>query len=211
VGYAVHEAAAGRKYVVRERDAHSWCLAWNEHAQVWQDLDTTPASWLETEGLRASRLQFLSDAWSRIKFEFAKFRWGQSRVREYILWSLIPVLGLLLYQIVARARRHRRKGGLEGKAAAILWPGLDSEFYELEKVLLKRGIPREPGEPLSDWLVRATANPTLSDFRDELQELLRLHYRYRFDPLGLSSSERSALQTQAGACLQAIRNAPVET
>ena len=28
VGYAVHECA-GQKYVVRQRDAHAWCLVWN--------------------------------------------------------------------------------------------------------------------------------------------------------------------------------------
>ena len=31
VGYAVHEAT-GRKYVVRQRDAHAWCLVWNPNS-----------------------------------------------------------------------------------------------------------------------------------------------------------------------------------
>jgi hypothetical protein len=44
-GYAVHEPA-GTKYVVRERDAHAWALAWNQQKQIWQDFDTTPESWV---------------------------------------------------------------------------------------------------------------------------------------------------------------------
>lgn len=209
VGYAVHEASSGRKYVVRQRDAHSWCLVWNEHAGLWQDFDTTPASWLEAEASRASGLQFLKDAWSRVVFEFSKFRWGQSRVREDILWSLIPILGLLLYQIISRARRQRRKAGAEASAPALNRPGLDSEFYALEKLLLQRGRPRERGEPLSEWLLRATADPALADFRAPLFELLQLHYRHRFDPLGLAPSERVALKTQARACLERIARRPL--
>src|SRR5262249_33614146 len=79
VGYAVHEAS-GSKFVVRERDAHAWCLVWNEQAKVWQDFDTTPASWMQAEAKRASSLQWLSDAWSRIWFEISRFRWGQTNL-----------------------------------------------------------------------------------------------------------------------------------
>src|SRR5262249_43284954 len=106
VGYAVHENSSGRKYVVRQRDAHAWCLVWDEEKGSWQDFDTTPASWLEAEGMRVSRFQGLSDAWARIVFEFSRLRWAQTRLRQYVLWSLIPVLALLLYQIIFRSRRR---------------------------------------------------------------------------------------------------------
>ena len=49
VGYYVHEPA-GSGYVVRERDAHAWCLAWNRQTGSWDDFDTTPASWVAIEG-----------------------------------------------------------------------------------------------------------------------------------------------------------------
>src|SRR6202044_28053 len=42
VGYYVHEAS-GHHYVVRERDAHAWCMVWDFTAKTWQTLDTTPA------------------------------------------------------------------------------------------------------------------------------------------------------------------------
>jgi hypothetical protein len=50
-------------------------------------------------------MQFLSDCWSRVVFEFAKFRWGQTHLRQYFLWAL----GGLCPSVV-------RKGGAEAAA-----------------------------------------------------------------------------------------------
>ncbi len=206
VGYAVHEAA-GRKFVVRQRDAHAWCLVWNQKQKCWQDFDTTPPSWVAAEAKRASPLQALSDLWSWIGFEFSRFRYGQTHLRQYILWVLAPVLLLLLYQIIFRSqrRRHRRDPNHLGLAA--LWPGLDSEFYQLEHLLGLRGVVRQAGESLSDWLRCAMADPDLADLRTELHKVLRLHYRYRFDPQGLDETDREALRREAKACLAMIERA----
>jgi hypothetical protein len=202
VGYSVHEAS-GKKYLVRQRDAHAWCLVWNRERKIWENFDTTPASWLEAEEKQASHFQFLSDAWSGLVFQIAKLRWGQTHLREYILWSLAPVLGFLLYQILARSRRRRSGGnGLEGPS--ILIPGLDSEFYELERKLLRRGMLREKSEPLARWLQRASRNREYSILTAPLQKLLALHYRYRFDPDGLTAVEREMLRREARECLHQI-------
>jgi hypothetical protein len=159
VGYAVHEAS-GHGYVVRERDAHAWCLVWNSRTKTWEDFDTTPASWIGIEGKRASVMQWFSDFWSWVGFQISKFRWGQSNLRDYILWALIPVLVVLLYQIIFRRGRRRRSPANAGKSdAAVFWPGFDSEFYLLERKLAARGVARRHGEPLSDWLTRALADP----------------------------------------------------
>ena len=204
VGYAVHEKS-GRGFVVRERDAHAWCLVWNRQTGVWEDFDTTPASWIGIERKRASVMQWLSDAWSWIGFQISKFRWGQSNLRGYILWGLIPVLAVLLYQIIfrrGRRRRHPRQGDKNG--AAVFWPGLDSEFYLLEKKLAGRGVTRQPGEPLSDWLARILEEPALADLRAPLEALLRLHYRHRFDPQGLNDQERETLTREAKLCMETL-------
>lgn len=206
VGYVVHEGS-GRKYVVRQRDAHAWCLAWDERNQTWQDFDTTPASWVETESKRASPFQWLSDAWSRIGFEIAKIRWGQSRLRQYLLIVIIPGLALLLYQILFRRGRKRRQDREEESDRTMLWPGLDSEFYLLEKELARRGVPREPSEPISDWLERVARAGGLEDLCEPLAGLLRLHYRYRFDPLGLGDADRAALNREARRCLEILASA----
>jgi hypothetical protein len=204
VGYAVHEVS-GHKYVVRLRDAHAWCLVWDESSKTWQDFDTTPASWVAIEEARASPLQALSDGWSWLGFQFSRFRWGQTHVRQYLLWVLVPTLALLLYQILFRRRRQRIARGQEARGQASAWPGLDSEFYQLEKLLARRGIVRSVGEPLSAWLWRATDESLQAELREPLQQLLQLHYRYRFDPHGLNESDRAALRHQVNVCLARLQ------
>ena len=133
VGYAVHEAS-GRKYVVRQRDAHAWCLVWNPTSGTWQDFDTTPASWVAAEAGRASPMQFLSDCWSRIVFEIAKFRWGQTHLRQYLLWGAGAGAGAValpdyLSQPAAAARcgsRETLRAGCLGRGStrnSIRWNG----------------------------------------------------------------------------------------
>jgi hypothetical protein len=200
VGYAVHESS-GRKYVVRQRDAHAWCLVWNPTSGTWQDFDTTPASWVKAEASQPSPMLFLSDCWSRLVFEFSRFRWGQTHLRQYFLWALAPVLALLLYQIIFRSRRRRHIRSQTEPGPIILWPGLDSEFYQIERRLAERGARRQLSEPLSAWLLRTSADPAFSEVSTRLRELLRLHYRYRFDPRGLSQDDREALRREASVCL----------
>ena len=84
------------------------------------------------------------------------------------------------------------------------WPGLDSEFYQLEGRLAERGVPRQSSELLSDWLARALADEALKDLRAPLQELLRLHYCHRFDPQGLSAQDRETLRNEAKTCLERL-------
>jgi hypothetical protein len=200
VGYAVHEMS-GQKYLVRQRDAHAWCQIWNAEREVWEDVDTTPASWVKFEGEKTSAFQFLSDAWSGLGFQLAKLRWGQTHLRQYILWALVPILALLLYQIIFRSRRQRLRANAAEPESARHWPGLDSEFYEIERQLARRGMARKPEEPLSTWIMRVAGQPAVASFESSLRDLLRLHYRLRFDPAGLSAPEREALRSGARACL----------
>lgn len=203
VGYAVHETS-GSGYVVRLRDAHAWCLVWNPQSRTWEDFDTTPASWIKEERKRASALQWLSDAWSRLGFEFAKLRWGQTNLRQYLLIGIIPALGLLFYQIVFRRGQRRHKAVASAPAEVFNWPGLDSEFYQLEQQLAERGGARGISEPLNAWLTRIAVTPGLAPLCAPLQEILRLHYRYRFDPAGLDEANRKALRSAVKSCLELL-------
>ena len=207
VGYAVHETS-GSGYIVRERDAHAWCLVWNAAAKSWEDFDTTPPSWVAIEGQRTSFFEWFSDFKSWLGFQIEKFRWRQAHLQQYIFWSLIPVLVVLLYYIIFHHKKKRRDENIKKETRPpIFWPGLDSEFYQLEKRLAARNIPREPGEPLSGWLERALAEPSLADLRAPLRQLLRWHYRHRFDPQGLSVEEREKLRREAKVCLDTLLQA----
>ena len=195
-GYVVHETS-GSGYVVRAHDAHAWCLVWDEPSGTWNNYDTTPGS--ETNG--GGKLgQALGDAWSWVKFEFAKFKlfWGQTEFRKYALWLLIPVLGLSLYQLIFRRGRKGKPAKVAGTVPAD-WPGRDSEFYRLEARLAERGVPRQPGESLAPWLERVLADPARADLRTPVRELLRLHYQHRFDPEGLTPADRERLAREVAA------------
>lgn len=203
VGYAVHEPM-GSGYVVRDRDAHAWCLVWDNQAGVWKDFDTTPASWVEAEGGDGGN--WFSDFWSWVGFEFAKakLRISEGDYHDYLLWALFPLMALLLGQIIFRRRKRLRGGQSRREEEHFFWPGLDSEFYQLEKKLAEQGVRRQPGELLSNWLERTLTAPNLADLREPLRQLLQLHYRHRFDPRGLSAEEREQLRRKVKACLDAL-------
>jgi transglutaminase-like putative cysteine protease len=207
IGYSVHEPR-GSGYIVRERDAHAWCLVWNAATKSWNDFDTTPPSWTAIESKRTAFGEWFADLRSWLGFQIAKFRWRQAHLQQYIVWALVPVMLVLLYHIIFR-RRNRRKNpdGKTRLATPVIWPGLDSEFYRLENRLAARGLPRQTGEPLADWLERALAEPALAGLRAPLQELLRLHYRHRFDPNGLDEASRAALAQKVRACLESFPRA----
>jgi hypothetical protein len=197
VGYSVHEAAWSG-YVVRQSDGHAWCLVWNDRKNLWEDFDTTPGTGIEMHYNRAGL--WVTDAWWWVRFQFSKLRWGQTHLRNYILIGLVPVLALLLFQIL---RQRKRRGQAKGAARrANVWPGLDSEFYQIEKQLAERGLIRRSNQTLADWLERAAADPSLIDLKDPLRALLRLHYRYRFDPNGLNDTHREELRREARVCLE---------
>lgn len=206
VGYAVHEKAGENRFVVRQRDAHAWCLVWN--GSRWVDFDATPASWVAAEGQRASPFQGWSDFWSRLGFELSKVRWGQSHLRQYLLWALFPILGLLLFSVFSRTRRHKRAGAQDRASENLVWPGLDSEFYQLEKSLAAMGIVREPAETMGAFVARAAAHREVLGAGQPLHEAFQLHYRYRFDPNGLSRADRQRLRAASQLSLRRVRVAP---
>ena len=93
---------------------------------------------------------------------------------------------------MVRGKRVQRSAQTDTTSADIARPGLDSEFFRVERALAENSQRRLPGEPLSDWVSRVSI--TLDDStRARLDRALQLHLRYRFDPAGLDASERQGL------------------
>jgi transglutaminase-like putative cysteine protease len=185
-------------FVVRVRHAHAWTRAWN--GARWVDLDTTPAVWLAEEESDAPWWQGLADL-----ARWAAFRWA---LREEFKagdgwYAALAVLALVLLWRVLRGRRRVREERAQPPAPRRRWPGEDSEFYAVARMLPARA----PGEPLARWLARVS--PALpEEQRAMLAEALALHSRYRFDPAGLGASERARLRS---ACLDLLRAASSRT
>jgi transglutaminase-like putative cysteine protease len=200
-GYAVQERA-GAGYVVRGRHAHAWCLAYLDGA--WQDFDTTPASWLESDARHAGWLEWLADAWSRLWFEFNKLRYGQSWLQRHAGWLVVGLLLLAVLQLFVGRRWREARREQRAIGARLSWPGLDSEWFELERRLAALGFVRGRGENYTVWLARLAWVPAVGTIQPLLESILALHNRLRFDPLGLSAAERQALRQAVREVLAAL-------
>jgi hypothetical protein len=177
-GYAVMEhSALEDAWIVRARHAHAWTRAWVDGR--WIDLDPTPPDWF---GEESSRLAPLWETPLDL-LRWAAYRWSQrgELAASDAWWALLGILVAVLAWRLLRGKRVARAAGASAGAARG-FPGGDSEFYELAKALPAR----EPGETLTAWLARVAPG--------RFDEALRLHQRYRFDPLGLDATERARLR-----------------
>lgn len=196
VGYAVQEADNKvNHFVVRERHGHAWVLYFDAQEKVWKDFDTTPPDWASIEEkANASMFQPVSDLWSRFRFQISEWRWltDREKLRNYMLWFLLALIALLGWRIFRRNKVKRVAGeGSDGRSGRG-WPGLDSEFYAIEERLRKLGLERQSGESLQAWLQRV--RELKPELVKQLPPLMQLHYRYRFDPAGLTKEEREQLK-----------------
>jgi transglutaminase-like putative cysteine protease len=208
VGYAVHEWSRREgRYLVRARHAHSWAQAWVDGA--WLDVDTTPPAWTRAEAESAAPWQPLADLASWLLFVFSRWRWSDQQMPylEFMEWALVPLVGFLAWRLYSRRRVARATGKTGAVAAGLAAPGGDSELYLIEKRLAAIGLGRRPGEPVGRWVGRVRGVPApgvAPEALSELEALVRLHYRYRFDPDGLAPVDREALRSGARAWLERV-------
>ena len=106
-----------------------------------------------------------------------------------------PLVGFLAWRIFGRKMFRRTARYREMQQ----WPGADSEYFLLEKKLAKAGLARGNEETTAEWLERiGTESPTLAE---ELRRIVRIHYRYRFNPDGVNPAERDELRRLVRASL----------
>ncbi|MGA7934068.1 MAG: DUF4129 domain-containing protein, partial [Kovacikia sp.] len=72
--------------------------------------------------------------------------------------------------------------------------GLDSEFYLIEKRLGELGLERKASETVRQWILRLKQKLPESKM-DNLNQIIDLHYRYRFDPRGIEQEDRAKLRS----------------
>ena len=190
VGYSVQEGK-GKKYVVRDRHAHSWALVY--HKGAWRDFDTTPSSWNAVESSHSSWIQPVKDFFSDLWFQFSKFRYSKTEWRKYFMWAPVPLLVIVVVRFFFGKQWKKVRAKKRERARRQLLPGTDSDFYLIEKHFAARGLERRAGENWSDWLRRLEQHESAAA---ELHRALLLHQRHRFDPQGLSASERDELRSE---------------
>jgi len=187
-GYAVEEFSELEEvYLVRRRHAHAWTLAYVDGQ--WLELDTTPANWLEYEEELTDWWQPMYDVWSWLSYQYYKWRWRDSESSNiWIIGLIIPLLLILIWRVYKQKKVSRTQ--LVATATHVTtWPGTDSAFYQVIQTLIATGHRRLPGETVTAWIQKLySTRPS-----PELQTMLALHLRYRFDPNGLNKSEQTTL------------------
>jgi protein-glutamine gamma-glutamyltransferase len=193
-GYAVPVGAReGDDYLIRERHAHAWALVYHSDSKTWEQIDNTPAGWVEAQ--QSPWWQPASDFFSDVYFQFSKWRWGKTSFAHYAEELLVP---LILYLLVRIVTSQHRKAASAANADAPDWPGLDSELYVINRRLSELQLSRLPHEPLANWQRRLEeAFPASMG----LGRIFQLHRRLRFDPCGLESQDRLTLKREAEAWL----------
>ncbi|MDB6057995.1 MAG: hypothetical protein JWO95_1839 [Verrucomicrobiales bacterium] len=209
-GYSVQpNSTSGDTYLVRARHAHAWAVAYDSDRKIWLEVDATPADWNETATADASFWEPISDFFSNIYFQYSKWRWSKVSYTKYLPFFLVPLIGVLVWRII-RHKTSKRTLATEGETEHHVWPGLDSEFFALEKKMHEAGLGRVENEPLLHWRerLRQQLPPTIS-----LERTLNLHRRLRFDPNGLNSHERAELRREVvdlSAVFEKMRQAKQE-
>lgn len=188
---------------VRDRDAHAWAVALIDGR--WIPVDTTPPVWRQADNENVSIWEPLYNRLSDIYFAYALWRWGEDRnLSNYMLWLLIPMI-LYLGRNLFRHRKTRLEGAAgDQQPEAAAWPGADSPFYRVEQALLSKGYDRFEGETLVAWLSRIKSYLPDPELTDRIMGVLALHYRYRFDPLGLPVDARERLIRETDTILSGI-------
>ena len=193
-GYSVQEfSELEGSYIVRSKHAHAWALAYVDGA--WRDVDTTPPSWFDAEkGSSGSRV--LSDLWSWLVFKLSGllWNWQGSGFVYYIIWIAAPIVIIFAWRLYFKKRVFMRKIKKKQEAVLLFQKGKDSEFYAIQSELARRGLDRRTWEPLNVWIDRICFDAYRPDL---LRQIVSLHYRYRFDPDGLSQEERESLKDSA--------------
>ena len=195
-GYSVQEYSdLDDMYIVRQRHAHAWALAYIDGA--WRDVDFTPPAWVMLEDQAAPWWQIVYDFGSHMRFLFSNWLWSEhdaewAAVQTWILTILGALLGWRLF-IKERIRRAQSKKSRRSPASG--GPDRESAFDHIVSYLARLDLPRRTGETLNQWIHRITEGDDFAMDKDDLQTALAFHYRDRFDPQGLMPDERERLQS----------------
>ncbi|HTS55845.1 MAG TPA: transglutaminase domain-containing protein [Burkholderiales bacterium] len=208
-GYSVQEwSPLEHQYVVRERHAHAWALAWID--QRWQELDTTPAVWVAEEQRAASALQPVYDLLSLLNYRVAL--WQRARVdasggATIMLWIAVMLAMYLAWRVW---HRHRVRVPARPKADSVEARQISNpSIAALLRALTRLGYACPPSAPLLRWVRELPLAD--SEMRWLLEDTVRGYYRTRFDPLGAASEqEQLLLDRRVGTLLQRLAGAPAQ-
>lgn len=196
-GYSVQEYDPYLEmYIVRERHAHAWAIAYLNGN--WQTVDTTPAVWSGIEAATAGSFRPVIDFLSHRYFSFQRW-WEVQKLDDYEIHLYILAIVLL---IILAWRLYTSEQVVLDSSKSKLEQSLTQyeslPFYKIETLLTNSGLHRYRGELLSNWLSRIG--------QEELHPWVGIHYKWRFDPKGISQSDKEKFETQVNLWIMQRQN-----
>jgi transglutaminase-like putative cysteine protease len=196
-GFAIAEKSPlENAYIARLRHSHAWVRAYVDGA--WIEIDTTPPAWFDIEAEESGPWSAVADRWSWLRFRAARM-WAGSDSRTMLGGALTVVLPFALWLAwrLYRSRRTTMAILPTKNAKSLRMAGADSEYYRVEQHLRERGRGRHQSDTAQDWLARLNADAQMDIDMACLAEIVELHNRFRFDPIGLTQAERMRLREMA--------------
>lgn len=199
VGYSIQESAGEGRFIVRERHSHAWFIYYDSGSGVWRECDPTPPGWSLQESFAAPLWEPISDFFSNLWFNFSKLRWGYMNLRRYIIGILVVAIGILIGRVIYSGIQQRKKE----KGSAILdkdglFLNKTSAFYKIERLMREYGYGRKQYETMLAWVQRV--RPVISQVAPQIEDLIKLHYRFRFDPAGLTDEQIKQYEVTVEEC-----------
>jgi hypothetical protein len=121
---------------------------------------------------------------------------------DYIVWLLVPLVLLLAWRLSGKKRISSSPESGENARKDVKHAGMDSSFYQVIRYLDGLGLPRLPGESPRRWLERIAPGLRKDTISEELYEMLAIHNRYRFDPVGITRDQKDKLDSGVQKWLQ---------
>jgi len=119
---------------------------------------------------------------------------------------LIMVAVFLSIKLLKRIKETGSKKSFKEKKEEIPCQGKDSAFYRIENSLKCSALSRYDWETLQDWLARVEKEAVLLPHIEDMKKIISCHYRYRFDPAGISDKERVWLESKVRSLLQNFKD-----
>jgi hypothetical protein len=205
-GYSVQEYdPKTEQYLLRGMHAHAWAQVWD--GKEWQTVDNTPGVWAQQDRGVMGGAQGLVDWFDSIPYFLEEWKMtvaGQT-VMAVLKWGSLPVFLLYVLMRLFKGEQSERVSLKDGTRVLSSRLGEDSEWFEVEARLSERTRPRHEGETCLQWQRQIMKEYGLPA-EWNIARIIALHYRLRFDPEGLSESERGELASQSSRVLQGLES-----
>ena len=181
-GWAVSEFSELEQcYLVRARHAHSWSMLFVDGK--WQLLDTTPSNWLAEESESSSMLRPIKDFYAWCMYRFYVWRdLGNHQIPPIVYWIAIPVIFVATYRFIIKRTKQSELPTEDECEDKDEQRGMDSDFLKIEKCLVESGYERYASETFISWMDRLELINDREFYVNDMRDILRLYYSYRFNP-----------------------------